>query len=365
MNQIVTPEISEVLKTLHYRPAVSIIMPFEPKINLETELMHKLKTAADKVELELVNNYPAEVAARVVKKLRGVISRLIFDNHKKSIVIYVSLLFEKVIYLDIAAEEKIIIDDSFEIRDLVFNNKQQKKFLVLLLSAKQCRLFAGDPTSLARIEFDIPESVYAFVNDTSERVSNFSDMQERRQITLHKFLYHIDTELDNVLNARHLPVFVFGAEKLIGHFKKFTKHTDAIIGYVHGNYDDTTLPKLEDALKPRLNEWAATKQKYLLNLLDEAKGKKKLAAGIQHVWHEAANHRGRLLLVEKNYSFAARHGGEEDLIEELNDPFDKVSFIRDAVDDVIEKILQNGGDVEFVDDKVLKDYDHIALIQYY
>jgi hypothetical protein len=35
------------------------------------------------------------------------------------------------------------------------------------------------------------------------------------------------------------------------------------------------------------------------------------------------------------------------------------------VDDVIEKVLENGGDVEFVDEGVLKDYHHIALILFY
>ena len=36
-----------------------------------------------------------------------------------------------------------------------------------------------------------------------------------------------------------------------------------------------------------------------------------------------------------------------------------------TVDDVIEKVLENGGDVEFVDEGLLKQYDHIALISFY
>ena len=34
---------------------------------------------------------------------------------------------------------------------------------------------------------------------------------------------------------------------------------------------------------------------------------------------------------------------------------------KDAVDDIIEKVLENGGDVEFVED--LKEYNKIALIE--
>jgi hypothetical protein len=46
-------------------------------------------------------------------------------------------------------------------------------------------------------------------------------------------------------------------------------------------------------------------------------------------------------------------------------PYSKFSYIKDAVDDVMEKVLETGGDVEFVDEGMLKDYDHIALVQYY
>ena len=56
MNRIISPEISEVTGALHYRPAVSVILPFEPKMGLKTTLSHALEMAADKVEKELQEN---------------------------------------------------------------------------------------------------------------------------------------------------------------------------------------------------------------------------------------------------------------------------------------------------------------------
>ena len=63
-------------------------------------------------------NYPADVEIMMMKKLRTIIKNLNFNTHKKSIAIFLSPVFEKVLYLDISVEEKIIIDESFEIRDL-------------------------------------------------------------------------------------------------------------------------------------------------------------------------------------------------------------------------------------------------------
>jgi hypothetical protein len=365
MNPIVTQEIKEVMEAVHYRPAVSVIMPFEPKMSLKTELIHSLKTAADKVERDLLENYPGELGALVMQKLRAIIKDLNFTTHKKSIAIYVSPVFEKILYLDITVEEKIIVDESFEIRDLVYSKKQLHKYLVLLLSNKVSRIYLGNTQTFVRIVSDTPESVSAYVNDVPERVANFSDKSERKEIMMDKFLLHIDNSLDIILNAYHLPLFVVGAERVLGHFKKLSKHTAAVIDYVHGNYEEATIPELKKLLEPYIADWKIVRQKDLLNQLDEAASSKKLVFGMRDVWREAMGHKGRLLVVEKNYMFAAQHGGSEEMIYKATEPYNKFSYIKDAVDDLIEKVLENGGDVEFVDKEVLKDYHHIALVKFY
>jgi len=67
----------------------------------------------------------------------------------------------------------------------------------------------------------------------------------------------------------------------------------------------------------------------------------------------------------KKIRCTARRGASEGIIEELVEPYNGFFYIKDAVDDIIEKVLENGGDIEFVDQDVLRDYGHIALIRYY
>jgi hypothetical protein len=364
MTTTMTPELRELIEAVHYRPAVSIIMPFEPKMSLKTELMHALKLAADKVELELQENYPDEMSTLVMQKLKGIFKNLNFNTHKKSIAIYVSPVFEKVLYLDISVEEKIIVDESFEIRDLVYSKKQLHKYLVLMLSSNESRVFLGNSETFVRLVSNTSQSV-AFENDAPERVANFSDAADAKEILMNKFLLHSDNGLDIILNAYHLPIFVLGVDRILGHFKKLTKHGAAVIEYVPGNYEEATTEQLKKILAPYITDWQKVKQKDLLNQLEEAANKNKLATGMREVWREAMNKKGRLLMVEKNYMFAAEHGGTDDKIYKTTEQYNKFSYIKDAVDDVMEKVLENGGDVEFVDEGVLKDYNHIALIQYY
>jgi Bacterial archaeo-eukaryotic release factor family 3 len=363
MNVLMTPEIREITTAVHYRPAVSIIMPFEPKMGLKNELSHSLKIVTDKVEQELRNNYPDEIYQLVIQKLRALIKNLNYNTHKKSIAIYVSPVFEKVLYLDIPVEEKTIIDESFEIRDLVYSKKQLHKYLVLLLSGKESRVYLGNSDSFVKIASNVPEVMYG--NDATDKVANFVATAEYKEVQMEKFLHHIDHVLDNILNAYHLPLFVLGTKRVLGHFNTLTKHKAAVVEYIYGNYDEAGLPKLREILLPYIANWKKIKQKDILNQVEEAAGDKKLAYGMQDVWREAMSLKGKLLIVEKDFMYPAEHGGSEDVIYKADERFNKFSYIKDAVDDVMEKVLEKGGDVEFVDKDVLKDYQKIVLIKYY
>ena len=226
-------------------------------------------------------------------------------------------------------------------------------------------MYLGNTNHFIRIVTGIPESIAAYKNDSPERVANFSDSAEQKEILIDQFLHHIDKALDNILKRFHLPLFVLGAERILGHFKKLTKHSGAVSKYIHGNYEEATFPELNQLLAPHVADWKKEKQRELLKKLEVANGKMQLAMGIKDVWREAMNHKGRLLLVEKNYMVAARHGSQEAVIYNEESSGNTSLYIKDAVDDIIEKVLENGGDVEFVDEGLLKAYQQIALIQYY
>ncbi|MEO6289105.1 MAG: hypothetical protein ABIO76_04260, partial [Ginsengibacter sp.] len=96
--------------------------------------------------------------------------------------------------------------------------------------------------------------------------------------------------------------------------------------------------------------------------LMHASDEKKVVSGIEEVFSEAMHRHGRLLLVEKNYKYPSGYGSDTELIDSAIHPYNSSSYIKDAVDDIIEKVLEENGDVEFVDKELLKGYNHIALI---
>jgi len=365
MSPVLPQELKDVLEAIHYRPAVSVIIPLDNRISVRKEMALKLKLTVGEVYSELKENYPPETSSLVIKKLENLIAALDYITDKKSVALFVSPIFEKVVYLDIPVEKKIIIDESFEIRDLVFSQKQTHKYLILLLTGKKARICLGNSKSFVVLLSERLESFYPVTGEMQERVANFSDSSERKEIIMEKFLHQVDKSLGNILANYQLPVFVIGADRIGGHFKKLTQHTAAIAGYVHGNYEEATGEQLIEIVLPYISVLVNKKQQELFDQLGEAAGKNQLAIGMRDVWRAAINNKGRLLLVEKNYMCPAQRGSNEETIYQLDETYDKFSYIKDAVDDVIEKVLKNGGDVEFVDEGLLKDYHHIALIQFY
>jgi hypothetical protein len=365
MKGVISGDVQDLMNVASYRPAISIILPFEPKMSLKSEVAQSLRSVSERIEKMLAGAYPEDSSALVMEKLHRIIRGLNMNTHKKSLAIFVSPVFEKVMYLDVPVEERITVGESFDIRDLVYAKKQAHKYLVLLISYNRCQMYLGEGSNLVRIISNKTTSIHPYVNDVPERVANFSDMSERKEVMMDKFIHKIDNNLSMVLNAYPLPVFVMATRRIGGHFKKLTRHTGSILRYVHGNYDDTPADQLKEVLAPYIRNWREVVHRDILNRLEDAYGKGMLATGIRNVWHEAMNHKGRLLVVEKDFIYPALRKDRSDIVPADPECNNRFSYVHDAVDQVIEAVLENGGDVEFVEKDLLSHYGHVALLQYY
>jgi len=115
----VSPEIKSLL-------AASILLPVQAAIT-RNQLEYRLKLLESKVEEQLLNHYPEKQTAPVISKLKHIIGNLDYRTHKKGIAIFVSTVSEKVYYLEAEVEEKIAIDEFFEIQGEVFRKTHTPK----------------------------------------------------------------------------------------------------------------------------------------------------------------------------------------------------------------------------------------------
>ena len=345
-------------------PAVSIVLPFEVKMSLKSELQYKLKLALGEVEKNLMRNFSAEQALPVFNMLQHTIQNLNYDTHKKSIAIFVSPGTEKVFYLDIRVKKRIVIDDSFAIRDLVYSKKFNLQYLIFLLNSKSSKMYLGNATNLTLIKSNARGDAAEFERDMPEMVSNFSDPVKHKEVLLNKFIRQMDDGLSLILKAYPLPVFVMGVKRVLGHFKEVSKNNKSIVEYIYGNYEEAGQQKILQAMSPHIENWKHIKQRIILKDIERARSDGRLVTGMKEIRQAAAHKNGRLLIVEKDFVYSERDDDrlEKDYIEDFNPG--KPFFVKDEVDEVMGKILENGGDIEFIDNELLKDYGHIVLIRF-
>lgn len=153
-----------------------------------------------------------------------------------------------------------------------------------------------------------------------------------------------------------------GAKKVLEQFKKITTNERNIVQFIEGSYDQVKGEEIQNVILPYEFDWEKLKQKYLLNQIEKAKERKKLSIGINQVWTAATQNKGKLLIMETEYATSQPANGDESYYKMdflCGIPF----YIKDEVDELIEKVLESGGYVEFVEQATLKEYDHIVLIE--
>lgn len=362
MKQNLLPDINEITETVYNLPSVSVILPFEPKMKSKRELVLALQSALDKVERKIFDKFSVDMALLVLQKLKSIITHLDFNTHKKSVAIYVSPVFEKVLYLNLEVEEKVLVNKSFHIHDLVKSKKQLHEYLLLQLTEKECRIYVNESGEMQKIFFSSLENFLDYADPLLHRQKITNHDIEFEQINTEKFFHRIDSSLDFILESYHLPLFVMGNENILVHFNKITTHFNSVIENIQSDYKEAVIEEIKKILVPYVADWKKVKQKFLSYQLQTAAVKNKLASGLTDVYKAAIEHHCRILLIEENYEYPTIYTRSEEMIYKATQPYSRFSYLKDAVDEIIEKILDEGGDVEFVSEKIMGHYNHIALI---
>jgi len=344
-------------------PAISIILPVHPQFpDIKIDSEHMIAIFKN-IEKQLDARYGNEITDSMMKKVKKVVLDIPANHLSKSLLIYVSPETEKVLSLPFPVNEKIIVDDSFEIRDLIYASQKDKNYLLLMISQNHVKTFIGDLFRLAVMEYpNMPENVHDAWHEHSFPGWDYLDTKAFEERNLRTYLRFIDEVVENALKQNDYPVVVMGDVKLLGYFRQHTRNTKRIAGYVDGNYEHSSLPDIKKKAETVIEKLIKSEEEKALVQLQGAASKNNFNAGITEVWRAAAEGKGKMLIVEKDYHQRARRGADEFTIipdESENNP---LNILSDAVDDAIELALSKGGEVVFVDNDSLKLYNRIALI---
>lgn len=353
----------KMLQSIKKYPSVSILMPTHRHFPENQQDPIRLKNLVKRAESRLLADFSKPVVKIIIDKINAIIEEIDFNYLLDGLAIFVNKKFSRKYLFQFPVKERISVDSTFLTRDIVFAINRSQPYFVLVLGEKMTRIFSGVRDNLDEINFN----GFPVYNRFRQMLENAEEIHtnDRLNDNIEKkrnYFREVEKEFKK-LNADSHPFAVAGVEENIGTFKD-TTGINNLLTSLKGSYDKTSPSELAKLIWPEVKKGFAEKREQVMKQLDEAIGFKKAALGIDEVWKAANEGRGEILLVETNYQYPAK-------IDELGmqlipvEPDNGPEIMDDAIDEVIEKVLNMGGKVYFTDSGKLNEYGSIALILRY
>ena len=248
-------------------------------------------------------------------------------------------------------------------------------YYVLSLSEQTNRLYEGFRDKL----IDIQNTNFPFENSINAGNSASKDTQ------LREFFDQTNQRFAHYYEQDPLRMVVVGEKRNLAIFEALTTHQDILIGMVEGDYTATSPDDLGMIVWPVVKEAIASANKNAIGDLETAisygsgplpeksanesamrdieatAGKHKVVSGIDAVGRSAESETGSTLFVEEDYHVKGSID-KTDHSQVLSKHVNLWEVLDDVVDIIIEKVLQMGGNVVFVNSGSLIKLQRIALI---
>lgn len=299
------------------------------------------------------------------KQLDQLMDDLDYRNMQDGLALFASPDFSRAIYLPFVLKERVVVGDSFFTRDLVFAMNRTPRFWVLVLSEKPTRLYEGLRNELTEVQDGGFPLIHEGPGGEEPLPGGFGIQKSAYRDERHRqFFRQVDEALKPFLATDPLPLVAVGVDRYLAFFDEVTSNKDSILTTLKGSHDKTSPYELAKLIWPLVEDSLNQTRTRIVSELEKAISERKFVSTVGEVWRLANEGRGRILLVEEGFHFPAR-------IDETgrtlipDDNTDAQDVMEDAVDRIIETVLEKQGQVVFMDDGQLELHRRIALILRY
>lgn len=256
-----------------------------------------------------------------------------------------------------------MIDKFFSTKDIIFGINRTQPYWILSVSDKQAKLFKGVRDDLREIKndsFPLLNSFYPLKSQSNDEGKEIIANIEKEKM----YLRHIDKTLSDMNTEYEYPIILLSVPQKAAMFKEVTTQNKLFPDVITGNYEHLSESELSKIVWPEVKKSLAEIRKQVMEELEDAIGKNKYAAGIDEVWKAANEGRCYKVLVELGFQFPAQldeTGLQLNPIEVK--PGEEI--MDDAVDVILDKVIQTGGKVVFFKNNELSNFNRIAMILRY
>ncbi len=347
------------LRDVYGFPCLTIALPTHrthPENKKDPIVLKELiKTSEGRLEKEV----DKRVARDLLERLRALADSIDHQYNLDSLLLFVDQKRAEMIRLPIRVEAHVTLDETFQTRDLFRALNRQANYYVLSLNQQEAHL----------VEAIGPDRVEAFQPDGFPMENNFTlgsyDMMEdpkKPDRYVAEFFNRVDKAVQQEVKDNPLPVLVAAVERNYAVYREIADRPEML------RLQLLPQDKKEDLSALVRRAWdafaKALRQERMeaLAKLEAAVGQNRVSSDLNDIWQAVQQGQGDTLLVEEGYFQPVRLvDNRVERIEQRDQP----DAIDDLVDEVIEQNMAFGGQVVFLEDGTLEQFNRLALIRRY
>jgi hypothetical protein len=349
-------------------PSVSILMPTHRTHPEEQQDPIRLKNLLDEAQQRL----EAEVGKRpswpVMKRLEALSDEVDWRTNDEGLALFASEDFGAWYRLPFPVEERVAVDRSFETREILYALHRMPRYRALSLEEEATRLFEGTGAALEEVrDGGFPISWRGPGGVTRRPDGAMMQRSNVRQSHLQEFYTEVDRVLAAATGNDPLPLVLMGTRNTLSYFEPVSTYPGQVAARIEGNYAKAAPAAIAEVAWPRLQEWLEVQRHAVIAEVASAQGNGLLAVGIEDAWKAALEGRGAKLVVDEGYRQAAVIHRDEWRLElvHADASIPEPAHLDDAVDELIELVIEKGGEIVFVNAGTLDANDRLALILRY
>ncbi|MDB5186615.1 MAG: hypothetical protein JWM07_87 [Candidatus Saccharibacteria bacterium] len=292
----------------------------------------------------------------------------------------------EIYHLPVECEERVCVDDSYDITPLLIVMAYDQPYYMLALAMHNTKLFKGDMYGLEPVAIDFPSSPEDALNidemfsnsntirnqnspasDGSGAVASHGQGDSNRAGREERFQYF--RILENTMTSLKefddsLPIIIAGTDSEAGDFRNSTKMQNIVHEYIQGNHTNTTLPDLVALAWPIIQSEVISKRAIeAVDQLNEKVGIQKSSYDYTDVTEAANMGRVQTLLV------GITRKTTDTVSDAVNTAVPILSFAKnqdyERVAELVKKVLAQGGTILGVGNELLPAKVPIAAIYRY
>ncbi len=349
-----TPQQVVLLQAVRSHPAVSVLMNTVPGQQMLPGDAGRLRGLVTEAGRRLQEEGLGEVGEQVVAQLERLASQAGSEPTGAALALFSSTGTALSLPLPVTVRERVVVDPTFATRDLVRALHRTPRHTVLVLNSGEARLFEGMAGTLRPAR----SGSFPLHNDRTRRPEAPRHRSSQAEATA--FFREVDAALGTHLRLHPAPLLLVGPQRALTGFRAVSRNLGRLAGALEGNLAREPLSVLAQRCRPVIEQYLLSRQQEALDLLDRRMGSGQVATGMHSAWLAARRERPEMLAVEEGLFFPARLSADGDFLLPAAD-VDAPEVIDDAVDELIELVLDRGGWIALVDDGALARHDRVAL----